>query len=144
MQETFSVQSVSRSSREHRRVDATAVLYRKSRVFTFPSGAFAAPRCIWDEVSQDLGVDVPQHLRILPYRAMFDIESLLTKENLPADTNTTSYENRHTLLSVSVCSNVPGFRKPLSFVVEDSALECIRQIRFLSRKHIGAGRKAES
>ena len=98
--------------------------------FTFPGGAFAAPRCIWDEVSQDLGVDVPQHLRILPYRATFDIESLLTKENLPADTNTTSYENRHTLLSVSVCSNVPGFSKPLCFVVEDSALECIRRFVF--------------
>ena len=79
---------------------------------------------------QDLGVDVPQHLRILPYRATFDIESLLTKDNLPSDTNTTSYENRHTLLGVSVCSNVTGYRKPLCFVVEDSALECMRRFVF--------------
>ena len=95
--------------------------------FTFPGGAFTAPKCIWDEVTEELGIEVPQHLRILPYRATYDIESLLTKDNLPNPTNTTIYENRHTLLSVSVCSNVPGFDKAHCFVVETSPEDCIRR-----------------
>ena len=95
--------------------------------FTFPGGAFSAPRCIWDEVSEELGYAVPHHLRITPYRATYDIESLLTRVDLPAPTETTSYENRHTLLSVSVCSNVPGYKTPICFVVATSAEECVRR-----------------
>ena len=99
---------------------------REVTSFTFPGGAFTTPKCIWEEVSEELGIEATQCLRILPYRATYDIESLLTKDNLPNPTNTTTYENKHTLLSVSVCANVPGYDRPRCFVVQDSAENCIR------------------
>ena len=55
----------------------------------------------------------------MPYRATYDIESLLVKDDLPSDTGTLTFKNRHRLLSVSVCSNVPGFTDPVCFVIDD-------------------------
>ena len=92
----------------------------KVTAFVFPGGAFSAPACIWDEVSAVIGQPVPKELRIMPYRATYDIESLLVKEDLPADTDTLTFKNRHRLLSVSVCSNVPGFTEPVCFVIDDN------------------------
>ena len=83
--------------------------------FVFPGGAFSAPPCIWDEVAAVIGQPVPKELRIMPYRATYDIESLLVKDDLPTDTDTLTFKNKHRLLSVSVCSNVPGFTDPVCF-----------------------------
>jgi hypothetical protein len=68
-------------------------------------------------------------LRYYPYRIAFDIESMLCEDNnLPVNTKTTSYMNRHELLSVSVCSNVPGFTAPVCFVRETTADECVERM----------------
>ena len=48
-----------------------------------------------------------------PYRITYDIERFLSKEQLPEGTDKVTYTSRHKLLSVSICSNVPGHDTPI-------------------------------
>jgi hypothetical protein len=86
----------------------------------FKGGEFEKPDNIFYKLEREAGIVIGQEnpLRFYPYRITYDIESLLAKDpdNLPVNTETTTYENSHSLLSVSVCSNVPGFKKPRCFV----------------------------
>ncbi|RUS83075.1 hypothetical protein EGW08_009161 [Elysia chlorotica] len=70
------------------------------------------------ETLADEGVPVETDF-VYPFRATYDFECYFTKENLPSTaTCKTSYTARHVPLSVSVCSNVPGFRSPICFISE--------------------------
>jgi hypothetical protein len=86
----------------------------------FRGGEFERPDNIFLKLERDAGIVIAQEdpLRFYPFRVTYDIESLLPKDpdNLPTNTETTTYENCHSLLSVSVCSNVPGFKQPKCFV----------------------------
>ena len=62
----------------------------------------------------NLGLEVPNVL--YPYRITYDIECLLSKEQLPEGTDKVTYTSRHELLSVSICSNVPGHDTPACLV----------------------------
>jgi hypothetical protein len=90
----------------------------------FKGGEFERPDNIFLKLERDAGIVVGHDdpLRFYPFRITYDIESLLARDvdNLPPNTDTTTYENCHSLLSVSVCSNVPGFKQPKCFV-RDSA-----------------------
>ena len=53
-----------------------------------------------------------------PFRATYDFETILEKENLPTtkkEDSKTVYTARHVPLSVSISSNVPGFDQPKFF-----------------------------
>ena len=63
---------------------------------------------------RNLGLEVPNVL--YPYRITYDIECLLSKEQLPEGTDKVTYTSRHELLSVSICSNVPGHDTPACLV----------------------------
>eukprot|EP00116_Pleurobrachia_bachei_P001169 sb/3461431/ len=82
----------------------------------YVGGTFSVKPTVFDEL-EDFGVDIPSELRPYPYRAVFDIECMLTKEVDIAETDRTSYVNRHQLISISVCSNVPEFQTPRCFVL---------------------------
>lgn len=58
--------------------------------------------------------------RFYPYRISYDIECFLQREALPANGDRLSYVNHHELLSVSVCSNVPGFTEPVCLIRDDT------------------------
>jgi hypothetical protein len=98
----------------------------------FKGGEFCAPRNVFDRLEREAGVvlDKSDPLRYYPYRITFDIESLLSKdpELLPTDTETTTYDSYHSLLSVSVCSNVPNYKKPRCFVRDSNGVEaCVEK-----------------
>ena len=62
----------------------------------------------------------------------YDIEAMLCRDNLPADTSKMTFSSRHNLLSVSLCSNIPGHEEPeVVFVVNTTARECMS--RFVAR-----------
>ncbi|GFN95224.1 hypothetical protein PoB_002173000 [Plakobranchus ocellatus] len=64
------------------------------------------------EVLADEGVPVETDF-VYPFRATYDFECYFTKSDIPtASAVKTSYTARHVPLSVSVCSNVPGFENP--------------------------------
>ncbi|GFN84818.1 Zinc finger protein 546-like [Plakobranchus ocellatus] len=64
------------------------------------------------EVLADEGVPVETDF-VYPFRDTYDFECYFTKTDIPTtSTVKTPYTVRHVPLSVSVCSNVPGFENP--------------------------------
>ena len=72
---------------------------------------------------RNLGLEVPNVL--YPYRITYDIECLLSKEQLPEGTDKVTYTSRHELLSVSVCSNVPGYDTPVCLIRSGTVQELV-------------------
>ena len=93
----------------------------------FDGGEFKPPDTIFDKLSEKAGIDIAKDddLRFYPYRITYDIECYLPKDKLPASTDTIVYNNRHELLSISVCSNVPDYEEAQCFVTEGNAKECV-------------------
>ena len=82
-----------------------------------------------------------QDRRYYEYVITYDIECFLPRTNLPTATPSTEYEARHEFLSVSVCSNVPGYTSPVCFVRETDADECVgRFVAYLREVAEKAGR----
>ena len=82
----------------------------------FPGGAYKVPQTIFD-LLDDEGIDIPEHLKYFPYRAPFDFECYFKRETEhPRNTANLTWEAEHIPLSVSVCSNVPGYDQPKCFV----------------------------
>ena len=102
----------------------------------FVGGTFRVKPTVFDDLKM-YGVDIPQSIRTYPYRAVYDIESMLSKEFHQESTEKTTYVSLHRLISISVCSNVPGFEDPKCFVLKSAEgqnelveefLEYLRQI----------------
>ena len=77
---------------------------------------------------------VPEEARYFPYRATFDFECYFDKEKALELRNTDklNWESAHVPLSVSVCSNVPGYEEPKCFVSEgDSDLLLEEFVQYL-------------
>ena len=83
----------------------------------YPGGAYHVPKTIFEEL-EDEGIIVPEEARYFPYRATFDFECFFDKERAQELKNTKklNWESAHVPLSVSVCSNVPGYQAPKCFV----------------------------
>ena len=93
----------------------------------FPGGAYKVPQTIFD-LLEDEGIVVPEELKYFPYRATFDFECYFKKENKhPRNTAKLTWKAEHVPLSVSVCSNVPGYDQPKCFVSSGNTREMLKQ-----------------
>ena len=93
----------------------------------FPGGAYKVPQTIFD-LLEDEGNVIPEELKYFPYRATFDFECYFKKgDQHPKNTAKLTWEAEHVPLSVSVCSNVPGYDQLKCFVSSGSAKEMIKQ-----------------
>lgn len=79
----------------------------------YPGGNFTAPPTIFDELKRVLDIDLEEGLRHYPYRITYDIECYMEKTDLPSSTE-------HTLLSISVCSNVhvTNYKQPRCLIAD--------------------------
>ncbi len=94
----------------------------------FFGGVFTTPSTIVSDIKDQTGIElVAANQLFYPYRITYDIECMLTRETLPDSTPSTKFTSLHEFLSVSVCSNIPGYTEPVCFVREDpsSPQECI-------------------
>ena len=85
-------------------------------------GVWAPQPSVFERV-QNLGLAAPDV--VYPYRITFDIECLLSGERLPAGTDKVAYTSRHELLSVFVCSNVPGHDTPVCLIRSGTVQELV-------------------
>ena len=100
----------------------------------YPGGAYHVPKTIFEEL-EDEGIVVPEEWRYFPYRATFDFECYFDKEKAQELKNTEklTWQSAHVPLSVSVCSNVPGYQAPKCFVSEgDSDLLLEEFVQYLT------------
>ena len=90
-------------------------------------GAYKVPQTIFD-LLEDERIHIPEKLKYFPCRATFDFDCYFKKEDQhPRNTAKLTWEAEHVPLSVSVCSNVPGYDQPNCFVSSGSAKEMIKQ-----------------
>ncbi|KAJ8032209.1 hypothetical protein HOLleu_25673 [Holothuria leucospilota] len=84
----------------------------------FPEGAFQSSSSVFDRL-EALGIVVHPRDRFYPYRITYDIEKCLDKEDvIPLKSAKLHYIGQHKLLSISVCSNIPGYDRPQCFISE--------------------------
>ncbi|XP_019633364.1 PREDICTED: uncharacterized protein LOC109476787 [Branchiostoma belcheri] len=100
--------------------------------FDYPRRAYNGRQTIFEQLD-DVGIHVNREDRFYPYRATYDIECLL-KPLSDQNTDKMTWEAVHELLSVSVCSNVPGFTTPKCFVSEgDPAVVANKMLEYLQK-----------
>jgi G:T-mismatch repair DNA endonuclease (very short patch repair protein) len=93
----------------------------------FPSGNYRPKPNIFEVMYDRADIFVPHSDRLFPYRITYDIESYMSTENLPQPSKKVIYTARHRLMSVSVCSNVPGYTTPICFVSEGDEYQLVEK-----------------
>ena len=95
------------------------------------------------ELLADEGIIVMEEDRYYPYCITYDFESYFWKENLPQSSEKLTWEAKHVPLSVSICSNVPGYQEPQCFVTEGDSQELVskmidymHQIQQIAQAHL--------
>lgn len=83
----------------------------------YPAGVYLPPKDVFEKLDE-LGIVVDQPRRHYPYLAVFDCETYLDTGDLPKCTPTIEWKGMHRLASVSVCSNVPQYTVPVTFLNE--------------------------
>ena len=82
---------------------------------------------------QELGINVSEELCFYPFRATFDFECYFDTSHLPPNSPKVHWLARHENLSVSICSNVPGFSLPCCFINEGDPSQLVD--RFMTYLH---------
>ena len=93
--------------------------YLLGTVDVFPRGIYISPPSILDQIREE-GVDVTEELNFFPYFATFDFESYMVRTSEKSGGDKLNWTYDHVPLSVSVCSNVPGYLNPRCFVSQGS------------------------
>ena len=86
-------------------------------MFDFPGGFYKEQQTVFERLDE-FGIHVPQYDRTYPWFAAFDFESMLVKLQDDA-TDKLEWTQKHVPISVSVCSNVPGYTEPACFEQSD-------------------------
>ena len=86
--------------------------------YKYPAGEFKTTTNIFDRL-HCVGINVDASRRHHSLFAVYDCESFMNKDQLPRDTNTISWECEHKLASISIASNIAGFREPVCYVNDD-------------------------
>ena len=100
----------------------------------YPGGAYHVPKTIFEEL-EDECIVVPEEWRYFPYRATFGFECYFDKGKAQElkNTETLTWQSAHVPLSVSICSNVPGYQASKCFVSEgDSDLLLEEFVQYLT------------
>ena len=84
----------------------------------FPGGFYSSPKTIFDKLEEH-GIVVPTNERIFPWFLVFDFEAMLSsRQDQTSEKLTWTAENIP--ISVSICSNVEGFKSPHCIVDPDT------------------------
>ena len=86
------------------------------------------PDCSVFELLEDEGIFVPEEARYYPYRITYDYECYFETTNLPSSSDKLQWKAKHIPLSVSVCSNVPGYQEPKCFITTGDSEELVRDM----------------
>ncbi len=91
----------------------------------FPRGIYVSPPSVIDQIREE-GIDIPADLNYFPYFATFDFESYMVKTSAESGGEKLTWICDHIPLSVSVCSNVPGYTEPTCFVSQGDPNEIVQ------------------
>lgn len=92
--------------------------------YCYPGGVFYPYETIPDQL-RSAGIHFPENF-IYPFRIVYDFEAY--QHPIYRKTEKTVYTTEHIPLSVSVCSNVPGYKKPICFITQGNSQYLIDQM----------------
>lgn len=96
--------------------------------YEYPGGVYVPRKNIFDTIEEE-GIQVEEDLKFSKYMATFDIEVFYPSEAvLPEKRAKLEYKSEHSLLSVSVCSNVPDFDQPRCFIIGGPEMEDAKEL----------------
>ena len=81
----------------------------------YPGGFYSNPTTVFDQL-EDEGFKIHEELRYFPYRAVYDFECLLDKSLASQPSEKLAWDGQHVPVSISVCSNVPGYENPACYI----------------------------
>ena len=85
----------------------------------YPGGPYIPTPSIFDLI-ESCGVSIPDCVpRFFPHYIIYDLESFLSKCNLPDDSTCVNFENRHVLCSGGVVANFKPFTEGRVFIVDN-------------------------
>ena len=93
----------------------------------YVGGAYHLPETIFEKL-EDEGINIAKKDRIYPYYATYDFECYFDNSDLPSNSEKVTWESKHVPLSVSLCSNVPGYTEPVCFVTDGDPQKLINQM----------------
>ena len=93
----------------------------------YVGGSYQADPTVF-ELLADEGIMVDTSKQYYPYRITYDFESYFDTSELPESTEKLTWQARHVPLSVSICSNVPGFTTPQCFITKGDTNELVTQM----------------
>ena len=111
--------------------------------YQFPGGFYQLRDSIFHQL-EEYGICVPDEDRYFEYFGVFDFESYLKRINCEESAEKTRLTQEHCPISVSVCSNVPGYEKPHCIVNPNaeqlikSMMEYLGEIQLKSREIVQA------
>ena len=85
--------------------------------FKFPGGFFSPNESIFDQLAE-FGINVSEDNQTYKWFATFDFESMLEKTD-EHPSKKLYWLQKHHPVSVSICSNVPGYEEPVCFINPD-------------------------
>ena len=98
--------------------------------FKFPGGLYEVTDTIFEKLEK-MGIHTEQEDRYFPWFAFFDMESILEKTQ-EFQSEKLVWTAHHKPVSVSICSNVPGFTEPNCIVEADLDQLLMKMIDYLS------------
>ncbi|KAJ8030844.1 hypothetical protein HOLleu_27376 [Holothuria leucospilota] len=113
---TFSCTNCKRLFKRYRQLQKHIPHCKTHVKYRYPGGVFELSPSVYDRL-EAVGIVVNPRDRFYPYRITYDIETYLDKEDvIPSKSAKLNYIGQHKLLSISVCSNVPGYKHPQCFI----------------------------
>ena len=81
----------------------------------FPRGVYVSPPSVFDEIREE-GIDIPRDWDFFPHFATFGFECFMVPTSAESGGHKLQWTFDHIPLSVSICSNVSGYKDPVCFV----------------------------
>ena len=96
----------------------------------FPGGFYSSPKTIFDKLEEH-GIVVLTNERIFPWFLVFDFEAMLSSRQDQTSEKLT-WTAEHIPISVSICSNVEGFKSPHCIVDPDTNSLVASMVQYMS------------
>lgn len=91
----------------------------------FPRKCYQPAETIFDLLDSQADIFVEPERRFFPFRITYDIETYMSNNDLIPNTEKMTFTAKHELMSVAVCSNVPGYEDPKCFVSQGDETKVI-------------------
>ncbi|KAJ8019317.1 hypothetical protein HOLleu_42159 [Holothuria leucospilota] len=122
---SFSCSRCRRLFTKHKNLQKHIPHCKQHVTYQFPGGVFELPPTVFDKL-RAVGITVDKEEQFYPYRITYDIETSLDKVDFKqCNAQKLNFIGQHKMLSISVCSNVPGITDPKCFISQGDSAQLV-------------------